>query len=188
MSSVSHTPGLRTEPRGLHKASPGHWKLAVSGEPCTFLKAQITKFWFLEVIAAYRKRRAAVSEVLVVVRQFPKPLKGETSDTVVVVPEKKLPFMKWKLPYNCLSTASISFWASVFSRQTYVYPNKQVFLRNYFTSIKTEEQTIQICIRILEPAQATRSQGFSRACLSKAHFSPFTHSYNMFYNQLKYYI
>lgn len=80
------------------------------------------------------------------------------------------------------------FILSIFSWQTCMYPNKPVFLRNYFTSIKTEEQTIQNCIGILEPVQATTSQGFSRTCLSKAHFSPFTHSYNMFYNQLKYYI
>lgn len=61
--------------------------------------------------------------------------------------------------------------------------NRPVFLRNYFTSIKTDEQIIEICIWILEPVQTTTSQGFS---LSKAYFSPFTHWYNMFYNQLKY--
>lgn len=110
------------EPQGSPRASPGLWKLAVSCESWAILKVQITKVWFLEVIVIYRKSKAAVSEVLVIVRQFPKPLRGQTSDTVFVVPEKKLPFMKWKLPYSCSSTASISFWASIFSWQTCTYP------------------------------------------------------------------
>lgn len=76
----------------------------------------------MQVIATYGKSRAAVSEVLVVVRQFLKPLRGETSDTVFVVPEKKLPFMN----ENCLRVV----------HQQQVLHSEQAFLPDRHTHIQ----------------------------------------------------